>query len=211
MKITERLRTLALNNRFSTLAFAAAVSAGMLTGCATTDTASSSPGVFKFTVFHYKDAVDINTWTYNTTRNERPEGAAINVATLITHGDVDTWLGRWNPTERPNLSPEDRAALAEKWASLKDGRLAVVNRVVSGVNTVVELTVTTKDQQQQKLQVPLSYANGEWELTSVDPTSEFLNWESSNNKIVVDVDAQPMSAYLSQSAPAGIAATGEGN
>ncbi len=198
MKITERLRTLVPSRRLSTLALAAVACAGLLTGCATTDTASSSTGVFKFTVFHYKEPVEINSWSYRACCNDGPEGAALNVASLITHGDVDQWLARWNASERPTLSAEDRAALSQKWASLKDGKLAVINRIVSGTTTVLEITVLTADQKLQKLQVPLSHSGGEWQLTSVDPASDFLNWESSDNKIVTDCDSKAMSTYLNQ-------------
>jgi hypothetical protein len=191
MSISGKLLQWAGMNRVKALAAAAGMS--LLAGCVSPTTSDSA---FKFTVFHYKEPVEIASWDYDPARNDCPESAALNVATLILHGDVDSWLTRWNAAERPNLTADERAALRQKWEGLKDSNLAVLNSIVSGATTVIEFRVETKDHQVQKLQVPLVHANAQWELTGVDPSSAFLHWETSNNKIVSEVDGGQLTSYL---------------
>ena len=200
MKLLQTLRNLGTNRPLLSLTAAAAVGClTLVTGCASPEWAYQHAS-FKFTVFHYKKPAQITTWNYDAARNDSVHCAALNVATLISHGDVDQWLGRWNESERPVLTTEERDALKQKWAELKDAHLAILTTIVSGATTVIEFRVETTAHEVQKLQVPLVHNGNQWELTSIDPKSDFLNWEHSKNKIVTEMDGEVILNYLGQHA-----------
>gem|GEM_PF-3034731 len=198
MNFLEQLRTFGTNRPYFSFTAAAAVGClTLLTGCASPEYTYQHAS-FKFTVFHYKKPAQIASWNYDAARNDNAASAALNVATLITHGDVDQWMARWNESERPVLSGEEREALRTKWLGLKDAHLAILTTIVSGSTTVVEFRAETTSHEVQKLQVPLVHNGSEWDLTSVDPSSDFLNWEHSKNKIVTEMDSEFLLKYLGQ-------------
>lgn len=188
-------RTHAVNFRPGLLALCAAAGLAFLSGCAT----ESREPTFKFTVFHYNSPVLVKSWTYKPSEADSPEGAALNVTTSMKSGDVDAWLANWDSTERPQLNSADRESLARNWSALKDGQISFLNRIVSGTVVVMELSVTSQDGNTQKVQVPLKYAESRWWLTAVDPSTDFMNWETAKpeSKIVNNCDPKMLESFLS--------------
>jgi hypothetical protein len=178
------------------LVLTAAVCAGLLSSCATAPESSGSAGVFKFSVLQYKEPVEVKGWVIDPAQSANPEGAALNITTMMQKGDVDSWLASWDNAERPTLTKEDRDALLEKWRPLKDGQVSVLGRVVAGADLVIELSVANPEQKSTKLQLPLKHSNDQWWLTAMDPTSEFLNWQNSTNTIVAQMEAINLKTYL---------------
>jgi hypothetical protein len=72
----------------------------------------------------------------------------------------------------------------------------MLGRVVAGADVVIELSVLDAQQKEQKIQLPLKRAEGQWWLTNLEPNSEYLNWESSTNKIVSHADPLAFKSYL---------------
>ena len=173
-----------------------AASATLLTSCESTPTAAEGDGVFKFTVMRYPEPVEVAAWKPNPSQSDNPEGAALNIATFMEQGDVDHWLASWDAAERPTLTPEERNSLVQKWLALKGGRVSMIGRVVGGADVVVELSVLDAQQTPHKIQLPLKHDEGQWWLTSLDAGSEYLQWETSTNKILSSADPTAFRAYL---------------
>jgi len=182
--------------RVPPLLLAVVVCVGLLSSCATAPEGPASEGVFKFSVLQYKEPVEVKGWVIDPAQSANPEGAALNITTAMQKGNVDFWLASWDNTERPTLSKGDRDALLEKWRPLKDGQVSVLGRVVAGADLVVELSVLNPQLATTKLQLPLKHMEGQWWLTTMDPTSEFLNWQNSSNKIVALAETASLKTYL---------------
>lgn len=196
--MTQNPRTHAVNFRTGLMALCAAAGLAFITGCATT-VSNPSDSAFKFTVFHYSSPVLVKSWTYKPSESDSPEGASLNITTSMKNGDIDAWLSNWDNGERPQISSVDRENLQKNWSALKDGQVSFLNRVVSGTVVVMELSVTGKDGVAQKLQVPLKYSENRWWLTAVDPSTDFMNWETASpaSKIVNNCDSRMLESFLS--------------
>ena len=185
-----------VNARLGALLLALAACAAWLSSCATGPESSGGAGVFKFSVLRYQEPVWVTGWVVDPAQSANPEGSALNITTAMQKGDVDFWLASWDAAERPALSPEAREELLKKWRPLKNGRVSVLGRVVANADLVIELWVLDPQQKETKLQLPLKHMNGQWWLTTMDPTSEFLNWENSSNKIVEQMETTNLKNYL---------------
>ena len=182
--------------RLAVVTLTAMFCACLLSSCATPPPVSAADAVFRFSVLRYKEPVAVTAWKIDPAQSANPEGAALNITTAMQQGKVDAWLASWDASERPNLSQTDRETLLQKWQSLKNGRISVLGRVVADADVVIELSVLTPPSPAEKIQLPLKRAQGQWWLTSLDPHSEFLNWENSTNKIVTKTDTLMFKSYL---------------
>ena len=177
------------------LALALAGCAGLVS-CATAPETPPGNLAFRFTVMLYKEPVEVTSWRIDPAQAANPEGAAFNIISAMQHGDVEQWEGDWELSERPKITPEYREALLKKWQTLKGGRVMALGRVVADADIIIELSVRTPQQTEEKVQLPLKRAEGQWWLTALDPKSEFLNWETSNNKIVAYHESFALRSYL---------------
>lgn len=159
----------------------------LLCSCATSPT-SSVERPYRFTVLRYEKPVNASSWNPDPTFAADPEGAALNITSAMRQGDIETWLAYWDAPERGAASATDRQALAQQWQSLQGCSVSVLGRVIAEADVIVELLVMGPQQSPGKLQIPLKHSNGRWWLTSLEPTSEYLNWESSPNKIIAYID-----------------------
>jgi len=125
-----------------------------------------------------------------------PEGAALNITSAMKQGDVETWLAYWDATDRAAAGALDRQTLIQQWHSLDGCRVAVIGRIIAEADVIVELSVLNPQRSPEKLQIPLKHSNGRWWLTSLEPSSEYLNWETSTNKIVGYIDSDGLQARL---------------
>ena len=166
-----------VNARLGALLLALAACAAWLSSCATGPESSGGAGVFKFSVLRYQEPVWVTGWVVDPAQSANPEGSALNITTAMQKGDVDFWLASWDAAERP-------------------ARVSVLGRVVANADLVIELWVLDPQQKETKLQLPLKHMNGQWWLTTMDPTSEFLNWENSSNKIVEQMETTNLKTYL---------------
>jgi len=174
----------------------AVAGAAWLTSCSTAPPTGGGNAVFKFTVLRYKEPVPVSGWVFDPAQSANPEGAALNITICMQQGDVDKWLASWDDSERPSAGPAERAAWLRKWQPLKDGRVSLVGRVVAGAEVVIELSVLTVDQKRGRIQLPLKHAGDQWLQTAMDTNSEFLNWETSPNKILSESSTSALSGYL---------------
>jgi len=185
----------ALAIRVLSLGVTLAACTGLLS-CATAPETPPGDLAFHFTVMLYKEPVEVTAWRTDPAQSANPEGAALNIITAMQRGDVEQWQGDWDESERPKITKEYREALLKKWTSLKDGRVMIVGRVVADADIVIELSVRSPQLTQEKVQIPLKRAESQWWLTAMDSKSGFLNWESSNNKIMAHHDTYALRAYL---------------
>ena len=182
--------------RVGVLFLSVAACAALLSSCATAPQGPDGNGIYRFSVLYYKEPVGIKSWVVDPAQSANPEGAALNIITAMQRGDVDMWLASWYASERPTLSQDDRVALLEKWRSLKGGQISDLGRVVAGADLVIELSVLGPEQKTIKLQLPLRHSQDQWWLTSIDPASEFMNWETSTNTIVAQMETINVKRYL---------------
>ncbi len=180
-----------------TILVLAMAGAALLTSCSTAPM-TESEAVFKFSVLRYKEPVEVVSWAVDPAQSASPEGAALNIVTVMQHGDLGQWLASWAADERPNPNQAERDSLLQKWQSLKDGRIMMLGRVVADSDIVVEITVMNPQQKPEVLKLPLKHEHDRWWLTAMDANSEFLNWETSTNKIVVMADTRNLKTYLAQ-------------
>jgi hypothetical protein len=180
--------------------FLAVVCAMLLTSCQTTSTQTQTQAepVYKFTVMLYPEPIEVAGWQIDPAQDANPEGAALNIVSFMQHGDVDRWLASWAAAERPTLTREQRDELTRKWQPLKDGRIAMRGRVVAGGDIVVELAVQNAQKVEHKVKLPLLHEDGQWRLTSRDDGSEYVQWETSTNKIVASADPLGFKSYLNR-------------
>jgi hypothetical protein len=167
---------------------------GLLTSCATNDTATPSnssdatDSFSRFWVLLYKPAIKVSPWAPAPEHASDPDGAALNIVTAMQRSDVKGWLANWIASERPNLSPPDQEALVQRWHALRGSNIEIRGRVVAGLMVVVELSLVTPEGGKERVQIPLQKSENRWWLTSLEPNSEYLNWESSPNKKVQYID-----------------------
>jgi hypothetical protein len=171
--------------------------AAMLTSCVTPP-ATESEAVFRFSVMRYREPVEVTGWKLDPTLAVNPEGAALNIITAMQHGDLGQWLASWDTDERPNPNQAERDSLLEQWQSLKGKRVMILGHVVAGSDVVEELSVVDSQKQGKELKLPLKHTNGQWWLTSLDTNSEYMNWETSTNKMLDRVDTHNIKTYLNQ-------------
>ncbi|MDB6108483.1 MAG: hypothetical protein JWR69_233 [Pedosphaera sp.] len=162
------------------------VCVSLLSSCATSPTASQS--AFRFRVLRYQPPVQGASWPANPAMADDPEGTALKIAAAMQHANVEQWLSSWEVSDRPNLSAQNRASLLAQWQPLKGRSFTVLGRVVAGADVIVELAVVGSQCPQAILQLPLKRSKGRWWLDALEPSSEYLHWETSPNKIVDYID-----------------------
>ncbi len=157
-----------------------------LVSCATAPETQTGDQAFRFTVMLYKEPVEVASWRIDPAQAANPEGAAFNIIAAMQRGDVEQWRGDWELSERPKITPEYRRNLAQKMGNPQGrARVLALGRVVADAEIIIELSVRTPQQTEEKVQLPLKRAEGQWWALAMDPKKcEFLNWETSNNKIV---------------------------
>lgn len=162
-----------------------------------TPTSNTTANVgFKFWVLRYKPAVDATSWVPDVALSGDPEGAALNIAAAMKRGDIEQWLSYWQSGERPQLSPAQSKALLEDWNSLRGSHVSILGRVVAEADVIVELSVEDSKGTAGKVQIPLKHANDRWWLTAMDPSSEYLHWENSPNKLIQYIDPDAFEKHL---------------
>jgi hypothetical protein len=175
---------------------AALTCAGFLTACSTTPAPNVASNGFKFWVLRYKPAVDATSWVPDAALSGDPEGAALNIATAMKRGDIEQWLSNWQSGERPQLSSAQSKALLEDWNSLRGSHVSILGRVVAEADVIVELSIGGSTGTAGKIQIPLKHANDRWWLTAMDPSSEYLHWENSPNKLIQYIDPNAFEKHL---------------
>jgi hypothetical protein len=170
--------------------------ASFLTSCSTAPTNSAGNGGFKFWVLRYKPPVDAASWVPDVALSADPEGAALNIAAAMQQGNMEQWLSNWEVAERPNLTPAQTEAMLSQWHLLRDSHVAILGRVVAEADVIVELSVTTSADKADKIQIPLKRSHDRWWLTAMDPTSEYLHWENSPNKLIDYIDPDAFAKHL---------------
>ncbi len=175
------MKDLILRNRSVCWLASAVACLGLLSSCATGPTSTSNS--FRFRVVCYDPPVQAARELPNDSR-DIPEDAAVAVAMAMQRGDVNRWLACWEPSERPEVSQAERQTLPGSWHISHDSTISVLGRIVTGTEVIVELALLDDAAKPEKLQIPLKKVNDQWWLTSIDPQSEYLHWESSPNKIV---------------------------
>jgi hypothetical protein len=144
--------------------------------------------IYRFWVLRYQPPVQPGAWVADPALAADPEGAALNILDAMQRGDVEKWISYWDHTERPKPSRKQREALLRQWESFRGCRAEVLGRIVAGTAIIVELSLISPDERRTKLQIPMVKSNGRWGQIRMDPKSEFLHWESSNNKLMETLD-----------------------
>jgi hypothetical protein len=179
---------------FTVQAVVACATLGLFTSCVTNDTAVTDSSSYttdafsRFWVLLYKPAIKVAPWTPAPERATDPDGAALNIVAAMQCSDVEAWLANWNASERPKLSATEQAALVQHWQALQGSNIEIRGRVVAGLIVVVELSLVTAEGGKERVQIPLQKSENRWWLTSLEPNSEYLKWESSPNKKVQYID-----------------------
>ena len=174
----------------------AVASVGLLTSCSTTPATSTNNAGFKFWVLRYKPPVDAGAWVPNVASAADPEGAALNIAVAMRQGNVNEWLSYWEGAERPQLTPAQSEALVHEWQSLRDAHVSILGRVVAEADVIVELSVGPSQGETGKIQIPLRHSHDRWWLATMDPSSEYLHWENSPNKLIDYIDPDSFQKHL---------------
>lgn len=170
--------------------------ASFLTSCSTTPAPSASSAGFKFWVLRYKPPVDAAAWVPDAAASADAEGAALNIAAAMRQGNMEQWLSNWQTSERPNLTTAQSEALLHEWQPLQGSHVCILGRVVAEADVIVELSVAGPQNEQGKIQIPLKRAQDRWWLTTMDPASEYLHWESSPNKLIDYINPDAFQKHL---------------
>ena len=171
----------------------AAGSLVMLCSCSSTPPEKLA---FKFRVQQYRTPIEASHWTANDALSCDPESAALNVLAAMKKGDVDTWLAAWEPASRPKLSDGQRQALVQQWQAFNGSEIKILERVVADANVVVDLSVSKSGGAARTIRFPLTLVGDRWCLFAMNPKSEYLNWQSSNNHIMEYLDPAAFTKHV---------------